>query len=114
MSTDYDCWKESEEAVSVEAVVANLTGNASFSKTLLQAVLPVLFEKLHSKFLKSVNEIESSITFIVMTAPDKRVISITSLKFYQNMVPLEFIIPQETILSIWCIHVDYGRHSWYL
>jgi 5'-methylthioadenosine phosphorylase len=24
MSTDYDCWKETEEAVSVEAVVANL------------------------------------------------------------------------------------------
>lgn len=27
MSTDYDCWKETEEAVSVEAVVANLNGN---------------------------------------------------------------------------------------
>lgn len=24
MSTDYDCWKESEEAVSVEAVISNL------------------------------------------------------------------------------------------
>ncbi|KAJ2987388.1 hypothetical protein HDV02_006222, partial [Globomyces sp. JEL0801] len=75
----------SEEAVSVEAVVANLTGNASFAKTLLQAVLPVLFEKLHSKSLKSVNEIENSTTFSVMTAPDKR--GKETLKKIQYMLP---------------------------
>lgn len=38
--TDYDCWYESEEAVTVEMVIANLTRNADNAKLLLKESLP--------------------------------------------------------------------------
>jgi len=37
--TDYDCWYASEEAVTVEMIVANLTKNADNAKRLLKAVV---------------------------------------------------------------------------
>ena len=40
MSTDYDCWKEDEEHVTVEMVVANLNKNAANAKTLLKSLIP--------------------------------------------------------------------------
>ncbi|KAJ1558989.1 hypothetical protein HK096_002008, partial [Nowakowskiella sp. JEL0078] len=46
MSTDYDCWKVEEEAVSVEAVVANLGKNANNAKALVVAVIPELANAL--------------------------------------------------------------------
>ncbi len=41
-ATDYDCWHETEEAVSVEMVVANLSKNVETSKELLRRVVPQL------------------------------------------------------------------------
>ena len=40
MSTDYDCWKESEEAVSVEMVMATMGKNVENVKKILLAVIP--------------------------------------------------------------------------
>jgi len=40
MSTDYDCWKEDVEHVSVEMVVANLNKNADHAKSLLKSMIP--------------------------------------------------------------------------
>ncbi len=37
--TDYDCWYESEEAVTVEMVIANLMKNADSSKKLLKEAI---------------------------------------------------------------------------
>lgn len=42
MATDYDCWKESEEAVNVEKVLAVMRSNASKVKTLLLNTIPKL------------------------------------------------------------------------
>lgn len=39
MVTDYDCWHESEEAVDIQMVIANLTKNAENAKALLRASL---------------------------------------------------------------------------
>ncbi|KAJ3313638.1 hypothetical protein HDV04_001648 [Boothiomyces sp. JEL0838] len=72
MSTDYDCWKETEEAVSVEAVIANLTGNADFARKLLGSVIPVLAEKLEKNQVKSVIGLQGSASNSLMTAPGKR------------------------------------------
>ena len=44
--TDYDCWHESEETVTVEMVVQNLQKNVATSKELLQRVIPRLGGKL--------------------------------------------------------------------
>ena len=40
--TDYDCWHQSEETVTVEMVVQNLQKNVATSKELLQMVIPRL------------------------------------------------------------------------
>jgi 5'-methylthioadenosine phosphorylase len=40
MVTDYDCWKEDEEHVTVEMIIANLMKNASLAKTIIAKVLP--------------------------------------------------------------------------
>ena len=40
--TDYDCWHEGTETVTVEMVVQNLLKNVSASKSLLQSVVPLL------------------------------------------------------------------------
>ena len=40
LATDYDVWHESEEAVSVEAVVANLLKNVATAKEVLRHVIP--------------------------------------------------------------------------
>jgi 5'-methylthioadenosine phosphorylase len=39
MATDYDCWHESEEVVTVEAVIAVLTKNVSLAKNTLRALV---------------------------------------------------------------------------
>ncbi len=38
-ATDYDCWHEAEEAVSVEMVIANLSKNATTSKEIISQLL---------------------------------------------------------------------------
>lgn len=38
--TDYDCWHETEEAVTVEAVLATLHRNVALAKQILRAVMP--------------------------------------------------------------------------
>ena len=40
--TDYDCWHESEESVSVEMIIENLLANAEVTKTAIKNVLPQL------------------------------------------------------------------------
>ena len=41
-ATDYDCWHETEEAVSVEMVVANLSKNVATSEEIIRRLLPRL------------------------------------------------------------------------
>jgi 5'-methylthioadenosine phosphorylase len=40
MVTDYDCWKEDEEHVTVEMVIRNLNKNAEAAKAIIRRVLP--------------------------------------------------------------------------
>ena len=40
--TDYDCWHETEEAVTVEAILATLHQNVALAKRIVQAVVPSL------------------------------------------------------------------------
>ncbi|KAH6594975.1 hypothetical protein BASA61_003912 [Batrachochytrium salamandrivorans] len=72
MSTDYDCWKIEEAAVTVEAVVANLNANAQTAKQLLLAVIPALESVLAAKSLKSVTALENCSAHAVMTSKSKQ------------------------------------------
>jgi 5'-methylthioadenosine phosphorylase len=40
MVTDYDCWKEDEEHVTVEMVIANLNKNAALAKDIVRHAIP--------------------------------------------------------------------------
>lgn len=42
LATDYDCWHETEEAVTVEAILATLHKNVALAKQLLKTVVPTL------------------------------------------------------------------------
>ncbi len=44
MSTDYDCWHETEEPVSIEMVLKTMKGNAEKVNLLLPAILPMISE----------------------------------------------------------------------
>jgi len=65
MSTDYDCWKEDEEHVTVEMVIQNLSKNAETAKKLLVSLLDHLGngEK---------NQLKGSTKFSLITDPSKR------------------------------------------
>lgn len=64
MSTDYDCWKEDEEAVSVEMVIENLHANADNAKKLLKAIV--------GDIVNLPNPYKNSIHGSIITAPEKR------------------------------------------
>ena len=72
MATDYDCWKESEEAVSVQAVIENLNANSSNAQKLLMAVLPTLERALEQNTLSAIKSIQGSNQFAIITAGPKR------------------------------------------
>ncbi len=40
MVTDYDCWHEEEEDVTVEAIIQNLMNNAALAKQVIQSLVP--------------------------------------------------------------------------
>ena len=42
ISTDYDCWHESHESVTIDMVINNLTQNVGRAKQILQLVVPQL------------------------------------------------------------------------
>jgi 5'-methylthioadenosine phosphorylase len=44
MVTDYDCWHETEEAVTVELVIAHLHANAVLAKDIVRQLIPELAE----------------------------------------------------------------------
>ena len=43
--TDYDCWKQDEEDVAVDAVVANLQHNSALAKRIVRALIPLVPER---------------------------------------------------------------------
>lgn len=61
--TDYDCWHESEEAVTVEAVIANLMKNAETARRIIrEAVRRLPFERTC--------ECASALRYAIITQPE--------------------------------------------
>jgi 5'-methylthioadenosine phosphorylase len=72
MATDYDCWKETEEAVSVEAVIANLSANSNNAQKVLLKILPVLEEKMDNASFGALNLVRGSNMNSIITLKSKR------------------------------------------
>ncbi|ORY91988.1 nucleoside phosphorylase domain-containing protein [Syncephalastrum racemosum] len=83
MSTDYDCWRIEEEAVTVETVMQNMVNNSSNAKTLLMAVLPSLEDAVAKGTLEP--KLKGTMKFSGMTAKEKR--------NPETVQKLEYILP---------------------
>ncbi|MDF3820914.1 S-methyl-5'-thioadenosine phosphorylase [Leptospira sp. 96542] len=65
MTTDYDCWKEDEEHVTLEMVLANLGKNADTAKQLLAAIIDFIGKSDDTSIIGSTK-------FSLVTSPEKR------------------------------------------
>ena len=65
MSTDYDCWRESEEAVTAEMIIANLSANGATAKKLVA-------ELIH--FIGNGDDLtlKETMKYSIITPPEKR------------------------------------------
>ncbi|EUK19029.1 S-methyl-5'-thioadenosine phosphorylase [Commensalibacter papalotli (ex Servin-Garciduenas et al. 2014)] len=68
MVTDYDCWHEDHDAVSVEAVIKTLTANASNARSLVEKIIPSLGKQRPDCSAGCDHALE----YALMTAPQKR------------------------------------------
>src|SRR5262249_25547265 len=68
MVTDYDCWHDDHEAVTVDAVIKVMQANAANARALIKAVAP----KLGPERSPSPLGVETMLDVAVMTAPSKR------------------------------------------
>ncbi|KAJ1980089.1 S-methyl-5-thioadenosine phosphorylase [Dimargaris xerosporica] len=70
MSTDYDCWRESEAPVTVQAVMSVMGRNAVNAKRLIQAVLDTLIDvEKHQEVLQG---IKGTMQYAIMTPKHAR------------------------------------------
>jgi 5'-methylthioadenosine phosphorylase len=65
MSTDYDSWKEHEEPVTVEMVIANLNENNSTAKKIISEIIPLLGNGDDLSLI-------GTSKFSIITSPEKR------------------------------------------
>ncbi|KAJ9283394.1 hypothetical protein DTO021C3_9034 [Paecilomyces variotii] len=68
MSTDYDCWYESTEDVTVEMVMGNMKANALNAKHFITAVLDELAKKEHTELVQA-KHLAGSMKFAISTPP---------------------------------------------
>jgi 5'-methylthioadenosine phosphorylase len=63
LATDYDCWHETEESVTVEAILTTLHKNVALAKQLLKAAVPALAPD-------RLCECQEALRNAIVTAPD--------------------------------------------
>ncbi|MGZ8308190.1 MAG: phosphorylase family protein, partial [Allosphingosinicella sp.] len=66
MVTDYDCWRQGEEAVEVSAIVAQLTANAGRARDMVEAFARTLPAE------REASPIDTALDSAIVTAPDSR------------------------------------------
>jgi len=63
MATDYDCWHDSHDDVTVDAIIAIMSKNVGNAKELIKAAVPLLAAEREC-------ECASALKFAIMTAPE--------------------------------------------
>lgn len=66
MVTDYDCWHDDHESVTVDAVVSTMKKNASRARDLVKTVIPTLGQK------RALDTAERALDNAIITPPDAR------------------------------------------
>jgi 5'-methylthioadenosine phosphorylase len=62
--TDYDCWHETEEAVTVEAILTTLRQNVTLAKRVLRAAMPAVADVKSCTCQRALQD-------AIITAPDR-------------------------------------------
>lgn len=73
MSTDYDSWRESEEAVTADDIMKIVAGNMNGAKKIIRDVMPAFIERGEKE-----SSVKGCVKFAIMTAPDKRPAAVKS------------------------------------
>ena len=63
-ATDYDCWHEAEESVTIEMVIANLQQNVSRAKSIIRTAVSRIPQKRECGCAQALKD-------AIITAPDK-------------------------------------------
>ncbi len=66
MVTDYDCWRQGEEAVEVSAIIAQLMANAGRARTMVEAFAKALPAE------REPSPIDTNLDTAIITAPESR------------------------------------------
>jgi 5'-methylthioadenosine phosphorylase len=66
MVTDYDCWRQGEEAVEVSAIVAQLTANAATARRMVEEFAKALPAE------RTASPIDTALDTAIITAPEAR------------------------------------------
>ena len=66
MVTDYDCWREGEEAVEVSAIIARLEANAGTARRMVEHLARALPKQ------RAASPIDTALDHALITAPDAR------------------------------------------
>lgn len=66
MVTDYDCWRQGEEAVEVSAIIAQLTANAGLARTMVEEFAKALPAD------RPPSPIDTALDTAIITAPEAR------------------------------------------
>ncbi|KAJ1910740.1 S-methyl-5-thioadenosine phosphorylase [Tieghemiomyces parasiticus] len=94
MSTDYDCWREGDEGVSVSAVMAVMQRNALHAQAMILAILHA-FEAnptiAHQRLREATVAARGSMANAIMTPPDHRDPEVTQRLHY--ILPDYFPLP---------------------
>lgn len=69
MATDYDCWRESSEPVTVEEVMGHVKNNTENAHHLAEKLISVLEEKMKTG---KIGNLAGSMKYAVMTKPEER------------------------------------------
>jgi 5'-methylthioadenosine phosphorylase len=64
LATDYDCWHETEEAVTVEAILTTLRQNVVLAKRLLRTAMPAVADVKTCSCQRALQD-------AIITAPDR-------------------------------------------
>ena len=64
LATDYDCWHETEEAVTVESILTTLRQNVTLAKQLLRTAIPVVADIQTCRCHRALQD-------AIITAPDR-------------------------------------------
>ncbi|KAL1955687.1 hypothetical protein VTO42DRAFT_8159 [Malbranchea cinnamomea] len=70
MSTDYDCWHQSTDDVSVEMVMVNMKANGLNARRFIGAVLDTLTKDEHKELVQA-KHLEGSVKLGLSTSPDQ-------------------------------------------